>query len=199
MKTQELITPTCVVLDTTVLPITTATERHAEGFDSLDSFGLLEGDSDITEITKNLSGRPAANKRVHLGTVDRHKRGQPLVIANFNATVVAAASADEAVQKELKAKVAPNINKLRKFDLDIYDAYEDVFTNHLRDCIRVQGEPLHHVVRDCTPSTTFSTTERERMQCNSFRKLKAFLIEGPGWAWKEAFDSTEDGRAAFQA
>eukprot|EP00957_Ditylum_brightwellii_P143181 10909781-Ditylum_brightwellii.AAC.1 len=32
-----------------------------------------------------------------------------------------------------------------------------------------------------------------------FRKLKAFLINGPGWARIEAFNSTEDGRAAFQA
>eukprot|EP00957_Ditylum_brightwellii_P012103 914645-Ditylum_brightwellii.AAC.1 len=37
-----------------------------KGFDSLESFGLLEGDSDIT---KRLSGRPAANTCVLLGTV----------------------------------------------------------------------------------------------------------------------------------
>eukprot|EP00957_Ditylum_brightwellii_P152327 11596589-Ditylum_brightwellii.AAC.1 len=32
-----------------------------------------------------------------------------------------------------------------------------------------------------------------------FRNLKAFLINGPGWALIDAFVSTEDGCAAFQA
>eukprot|EP00957_Ditylum_brightwellii_P025212 1908361-Ditylum_brightwellii.AAC.1 len=66
-----------------------------------------------------LSGRPAANRCVLLGMVDRHKRGQPLVAADFNAAAIAAAGADKAVQKELKAKVAPDISKLRKIDPDL--------------------------------------------------------------------------------
>ena len=28
-----------------------------------------------------------------------------------------------------------------------------------------------------------------------YRKLKAYLIDGPGWAWIEPFDGREDGRA----
>eukprot|EP00957_Ditylum_brightwellii_P117419 8955741-Ditylum_brightwellii.AAC.1 len=63
------------------------------------------------------------------------------------------------MQKELQAKVAMDISKLGKFDPDLYDAYEDAFTNHLGDCIGVQGKSLHYVVRDGTPCTTFSTTE----------------------------------------
>eukprot|EP00957_Ditylum_brightwellii_P098883 7533289-Ditylum_brightwellii.AAC.1 len=102
MKTRDLITPICVGLDTTVDPITMATEWHAygliwkmagienvntvlqqcsielafqafiitsKGFDSLESFGLLEGDSNITEIDKRLAGRLAGNGHVLLGTV----------------------------------------------------------------------------------------------------------------------------------
>eukprot|EP00957_Ditylum_brightwellii_P119762 9137535-Ditylum_brightwellii.AAC.1 len=41
----------------------------SEGFNSLKSCGLLEGDSDITEMAKRLSGRLVANRRVLLGTV----------------------------------------------------------------------------------------------------------------------------------
>eukprot|EP00957_Ditylum_brightwellii_P104365 7948422-Ditylum_brightwellii.AAC.2 len=41
----------------------------SEGFDSLESFGLLECDSDITKMTKRLSGRLAAKGRVLLGMV----------------------------------------------------------------------------------------------------------------------------------
>ena len=32
-----------------------------------------------------------------------------------------------------------------------------------------------------------------------YRKLKAFLIDSPAWAWIEPFDIQEDGRAAFFA
>eukprot|EP00957_Ditylum_brightwellii_P008916 675179-Ditylum_brightwellii.AAC.1 len=34
----------------------------SDGFNSLESFGLLECDSDIAEIFKRLSGRPVANR-----------------------------------------------------------------------------------------------------------------------------------------
>eukprot|EP00957_Ditylum_brightwellii_P034776 2635782-Ditylum_brightwellii.AAC.1 len=137
----------------------------SDGFDSLESFGLLEGHSDITKMVKRLAGRPAENGRVLLGTgvKDRCKRGQPLVAADFNAAANVAASADKAVWKELKTKVAPYISKLGKFDPDLYDAYEDSFTNLLGDCIGVQGISLRYVIRDGAPPTTFLTTEQERM------------------------------------
>jgi hypothetical protein len=32
-----------------------------------------------------------------------------------------------------------------------------------------------------------------------FRKLKAFLIDSPGWAWIEPHDASENGRAAYMA
>jgi hypothetical protein len=32
-----------------------------------------------------------------------------------------------------------------------------------------------------------------------FRKLKAFLIDSPGWAWIEPHDMAENGRAAYMA
>eukprot|EP00957_Ditylum_brightwellii_P121034 9231274-Ditylum_brightwellii.AAC.1 len=176
-------------------------------------------------MDKRLSGRPAANGHILLGTVvikylqalvywvkDRHNMGLPLVAADFNAEAIAAASADKAVRKELKAKLALDISKLGKFDPDPCDAYEDAFTNHLGDCIEVQGKPLHYVVRNSTLPTTFSTTEQEMMfqihlvgnaygldNAMVFRKLKAFLIDGPGLAWIEAFDSIENGCAAFFA
>eukprot|EP00957_Ditylum_brightwellii_P188548 14354005-Ditylum_brightwellii.AAC.1 len=50
----------------------------SEGFDSLESFGLLEGDSDITEMAKRLAARPTANGCVLLGMVVT-KRLQALV------------------------------------------------------------------------------------------------------------------------
>eukprot|EP00957_Ditylum_brightwellii_P180528 13751400-Ditylum_brightwellii.AAC.1 len=96
-------------------------------------------------------------------TQEMRKRGQPLVAADCNAAAIATASVDKAVQKELKVKVVQDISKLGKFDPDLYDAYGDAFTNHLGDCNGVQGKSLQYVVRDGTPTTTFSTTEQERM------------------------------------
>ena len=58
----------------------------------------------------------------------------------------------------------------------------------------------------------FATTEEQRMyqfpltgnlfELNNqlvYRKLKAFLIDSPGWAWIEPHDTAEDGRAAYMA
>jgi hypothetical protein len=64
---------------------------------------------------------------------------------------------------------------------------------------------------EATPAE-FATTEEERMYQfpltgGSFKldnqtvywKLKAFLIDSPGWAWIKPHDTAEDGRAAFMA
>eukprot|EP00957_Ditylum_brightwellii_P011186 847260-Ditylum_brightwellii.AAC.1 len=72
----------------------------------------LCSDSDITEMAKRLAETPAANGHVLLGTVvikcmqtlvywvkDKHRRGQPMVGADFNAAAIVTASADIAVQK----------------------------------------------------------------------------------------------------
>jgi hypothetical protein len=32
-----------------------------------------------------------------------------------------------------------------------------------------------------------------------FRKLKAFLINSPGWAWNEPHNAAKNGRAAYMA
>ena len=32
-----------------------------------------------------------------------------------------------------------------------------------------------------------------------YRKLKAFLVDTPAWAWIEPYDLAENGRAAYQA
>jgi len=38
-------------------------------------------------------------------------------------------------------------------------------------------------------------TDNRSMYC----KLKAFLVDTPGWAWIEPFDATEDGHGAYTA
>jgi hypothetical protein len=73
-------------------------------------------------------------------------------------------------------------------------------------------EPLHYVVRPDAVPEAFATTEEERMYQfpltgNSFqldnqavyRKLKAFLINLPGWAWIKPHDQAKNGRVAYKA
>ena len=66
----------------TVCGISTDVARQVfilvEGLDSLDSFGDLSGDNDVTEMAKRMAGRPMVNGRVILGTT-HIKRIQGLV------------------------------------------------------------------------------------------------------------------------
>ena len=202
-----------------------ATIIAGEGFTSVADFGFLEGDSDVTEMAKRLAARTIAEGRVNLGTVtikriqalvywvkDRMKRGLDITAADFTAESMAEAGRMKIVRKELKDKSQPDVKDLGKFDPDFFESFEDAFVNLLAQCIGVMSEPLRYIVRDATPPATFETNEIERMyqlplageaydldNAAVFRKLKAFLIDGPGWAWIEPFDSTEDGRGAYNA
>jgi len=110
------------------------------------------------------------------------------------------------------AEKEPSVSDLGKFDPDDFDAYEDAFMNLLAQSFGVIREPLRYVVRPEAVPETFATTEEQRMYQfpltgNSFeldnqsvyRKLKAFLIDSPGWAWIEPHDTAENGRAAYMA
>jgi hypothetical protein len=76
----------------------------------------------------------------------------------------------------------------------------------------VLKEPLRYVVRSATPPTDFISEEARRMYQFSlvgqsfaldnqavYRKLKAYLIDSPGWAWIQPYDAGEDGRNAYLA
>jgi hypothetical protein len=117
--------------------------------------------------------------------------------------------------KNLKREMAdkePSVSDLGKFDPDDFDAHEDAFLNLLAQSYGVLREPLRYVVRPEMAPATFTSNEEERMYQfplagNSFtldnrsvyRKLKAFLIDSPGWAWIEPHDTAENGRAAYLA
>ena len=195
-----------------------------EGFTQLGDLGVLEMDSNITEMAKRMASRTQAEGRVLLGTVvikrlqtlvwwvrDRQKRGLALVAAEFDAATMNQASEMKALRRELADK-DPSVTDLGKFDPDDFDAHEDAFLNLLAQSYGVLREPLRYIVRPDTAPETFTTNEEERMYQfpltgNSFeldnqavfRKLKAFLIDSPGWAWIEPHDASENGRAAYMA
>jgi hypothetical protein len=73
-------------------------------------------------------------------------------------------------------------------------------------------EPLHYIVRPEAVPAEFATTKEEWMyqfpltggsfeldNQTVYRKLKAFLIDLPGWAWIEPHNMAENRRAAYIA
>jgi hypothetical protein len=197
---------------------------NREGFTSLADLGVLETDTDVLEMAKRLASRTQAEGRVYLGTVmvkriqtlvwwvrDHQKRGLPVSAADFTVQAMNEAAEMKGLKRDMAEK-EPSVGDLGKFDPDDYDTFEDAFLNLLAQSYGVIREPLRYVVRPDVVPEAFATTEEERMYQfpltgNSFqldnqavyRKLKAFLIDSPGWAWIEQHDQAENGRAAYMA
>lgn len=197
---------------------------NREGFNSLEDLGVLETDSDVSDMAKRLASRTQAEGRVYLGTVvvkrlqtlvwwvrDHQKRGLAVNAANFTVEAMNQAAEMKGLKREMADK-EPSVGDLGKFDPDDFDSFEDAFLNLLAQSYGVLREPLRYVVRPEIAPATFATTEEQRMyqfplagasfeldNQSVYRKLKAFLIDSPGWAWIEPHDTAEDGRAAYLA
>jgi hypothetical protein len=146
-----------------------------EGFTQLEDLGVLETDTDVTEMAKRMASRTQAEGRVSLGTVvikclqmlvwwvrDHQKRDLPLVAAEFNAAMMNQASEMKALRRELSNK-APSVSDLGKFDPDDFDAHEDAFLNLLAQSYGVLREPLRYVVWSDIAPADFTTNEERRM------------------------------------
>ena len=216
----NMVFQTCGIAD----PATHNNIINREGFTSLEDLGVLEMDTDVSDMAKRLASRTQAEGRVYLGTVivkrlqmlvwwvrDHQKHGLPVNAADFNVQVMNQAAEMKSLKRDMAEK-EPSVSDLGKFDPDDFDAYEDAFLNLLAQSYGVIREPLRYVIRPETVPETFATTEEQRMYQfplagNSFeldnqsvyRKLKAFLIDSPGWAWIEPHDTAENGRAAYMA
>jgi hypothetical protein len=102
--------------------------------------------------------------------------------------------ASAAKMKTLRREMTDS-KPLVKFDPDDFDAHEDAFLNLLAQSYGVLKEPLRYIVRLDTVPDAFSSNEEERMyqfplvggsfeldNQAVYQKLKAFLIDSPGWA-----------------
>ena len=195
-----------------------------EGFESLEDLGILEDDKDVSEMAKRMAGRAPNQGHVHLSTVtikrlqalvwwihDRQKLNLPLNAAALTPAVLTDAVERKIVQKK-QAEAEITTKDLAKFEPDDFDTHEDAFLNLLAQTYGVQNEPIRYVVRPEVVPNQFASQEEERMfqiplvgtafdsdNRAVYRKLKAFLINTPGWAWIEPFNGTENGRQAFRA
>ena len=131
---------------------------NREGFMTLADLGVLENDTDVSEMAKRMASRPAAEGRVLLGTVvvkrlqtlvwwvrDHQKRGLALNAAEFTAEAMNQAAQMKSLKRELTDK-EPSVSDLGKFDPEEFDSFEDAFLNLLAQSYGVLREPLRYVV-----------------------------------------------------
>jgi hypothetical protein len=197
---------------------------NLEGFDTLSAFSILVDDNDVTAMAARMSQRTVAEGKIILETTifkrlqtliwwirDQKKQNLPLEAANFNADMLKETAALKLFRSE-QATSEPPVTALAKFHPDNFDTHEDVFLNLLAQSSGVIKEPLHYIVHSDTTLTTFVTNEEQRMYWfqlygpsyeldnqSVYRKLKAFLVDTPAWAWIEPCNLAENGRAAYQA
>jgi hypothetical protein len=191
---------------------------------SLEDLGILETETDVSDMAKRLVSRMQAEGRVYLGPVvvkrlqtlvwwvrNHQKRGLAVNAADFTIQAMNQAAEMKGLKREMADKEPP-VSDLGKFDRTTLTHMRDSFLNLLAQTYGVIHEPLRYVVRPDVPLDTFAMTEEQQMYQfplvgNSFeldnqsvyRKLKAFLIDSPGWAWIEPHDMAEDGRAAYMS
>jgi hypothetical protein len=191
---------------------------NREEFNQLNDLGVLETDTDVTEMAKRMASRTQAKGRVLLGTViikrlqtlvwwirDHQMRGLPLNANEFTVATMASAAKMKTLRCEMTDS-EPSVKDLSKFDPDDFDAHEDAFLNLLAQSYGVLKELLRYIVRSANVPNAFSSNEEQRMYQFPFmggsfeldnqavyRKLKAFLINSPGWAWIEPHDSAKNG------
>lgn len=196
-----------------------------EGFNSIADIGVMKTDKDVDEMAKRSMSRTANDGRVNIGTVaikrlqglvfwinDRILRGLTVTAADFTPEEMANAMNNKVYRKERAEGTEPSVKDLGKFNPDEFEVHDDAFVNLMARTFGVLGESLRYVVRDEEEPDEFESEEQRRMyqlplegeayemdNATTYRKLKAFLIETPGYTWIEAFDTAEDGRGAYLA
>jgi hypothetical protein len=193
----NLVLETCGILDAA----TCANIINHEGFQSLVDLGVREMDTDVLDMAKRLASRMQAEGRVYLRI--------PINAVDFDVPVMNQAAEMKSLKRDMAEK-EPLVSNLGKFDPNDFDAFENAFLNLLVQSYGVL--PLHYVICLEVTLEVFAMTEEQHMyqfplmgnsfeldNQNVYSKLKAFLIDLPGWAWIEPQDMAENGRVAFMA
>jgi hypothetical protein len=196
-----------------------------EGFTSIESMSCMTNDNDVNEMAKHLMSRSVMDGHVIMGTVaikwiqglvfwikDCHFCGLPITAEAFTVEEMENAMMNKVYRKEMAQASELLVKDLGKFNPDDFEIHEDAFVNLFTSSFGVSGEPLRYVIRDEEAPDEFESDEQRHMNqiplngngynldnASVFQKLKAFLVETPGYTWIESFNASEDGRAAFLA
>jgi hypothetical protein len=167
----HLVLETCGILDA----VMHANIINREGFQSLADLGVLETDTDVSDMAKRLASRTQAEGRVYLGMVivkqlqtlvwwvrDHQKWELPINAADFDVPAMNQAAEMKSLKRDMAEK-EPSVSHLGEFDPDDFDAFEDVFLNLLAQSYGVLREPLRYVVCPEVVPDVFAMTEEQRM------------------------------------
>ena len=126
----NMVFETCGIMDAAMR----ANIINREGFQSLADLGVLETDTDVSDMTKRLASRTQAEGRVYLGTVvvkrlqtlvwwvrDHQKRGLPVNAADFDVQAMHEAAEMKSLKRDMAEK-EPSVSDLGKFDPDDFEA-----------------------------------------------------------------------------
>jgi hypothetical protein len=195
-----------------------------EGLDTMESFALLSGDTDVTEMAKRMASRSVNGGRVILGTM-HIKKIQALVfwvkdLANRGITPDPDEWDVDEMAKAMEMKEA-SVN-FDKIDVDLidpgkcqtdfgWDAWQIAFLNKLSATMGAAKAPLSYVVRpDIDTSYVFEDDDEERMYQmplagENFKRdtklvysmLKAACVKTDAWTWIQDHDKSSNGRQAW--
>jgi len=200
---------------------------QVEGIDSLEAFGALSGDSDVTEMAKRMASRTVNAGRVILGTM-QIKRVQALVFwVKDHEKRQVEIDPDMWNADELRATLARKEadHNFEKIDIDIvdpgkcqtdfgWDAWQIAFMNKLSATMGAAKVPLAYVVRAEIEARIyeFEDEDEERMyqmplSGENFKRdnklvynmLKSACIKTDAWTWIQDYDKSANGRKAWLA
>ena len=197
-----------------------------EGLDTLESFGDLSGDSDVTEMAKRMASRPIANGRVILGTT-HIKRIQGLVywikdhqkrdlVADYNEwtiDVMRSAMTRKESEKNFSSVDVDMIDPGKCQTDHGWDAWQIGFLNKLGATMGAAKVTIDYVVRkDVADDYVFEDEDEERkyqmpLDGENFKRdnklvysmLKAACVKSDAWTWIQDQDRSANGRAAWNA
>ena len=198
-----------------------------EGIDSLEAFGMLNGDSDVNEMAKRMASRNVNAGRVILGTM-QIKRLQGLVFwvkdhEKRQTDIDPGMWTPDELRRTLARKEADH--NFERIDIDIvdpgkcqtdfgWDAWQIAFVNKLSATLGAAKVPLVYVVRDETEKgiLDYVDDDEERMyqmplSGENFKRnnklvynmLKSACVKTDAWTWIQDHDKTSNGRKAWLA
>ena len=197
---------------------------NMEGLDSIESFALLSGDTDVTEMAKRMSSRSVNGGSVILGTM-HIKKIQALVfwVKDLAKRGITPDPDDWDVDEMAKAMEMKEADlNFDKIDVDLidpgkcqtnfgWDAWQIAFLNKLSATMGAAKAPLSYVVRpDIDASYVFEDDDKERMYQmplagKNFKRdnklvysmLKAACVKTDAWTWIQDHDKSASGRQAW--
>ena len=198
---------------------------QVEGIDSLEAFGALSGDADVTEMAKRMASRTVNAGRVILGTMqikkiqalvfwvkDHEKRQVDIDPGMWDANELRATLARKEAEHNFE-KIDIDIVDPGKCQTDFgWDAWQIAFMNKLNATMGAAKVPLAYVVRAEIENAiyVFEDDDEERMyqmplSGENFKRdnklvynmLKSACIKTDAWTWIQDHDKSSNGRKAW--